>query len=478
MKLSELIKDLPVTMTDDFDVKGITADSRKVKKGYVFAALKGTQLDGHDFVSDALKSGAKAILTDQEIDDGTALMCENAAQIFAKIVARFYAPRPEFIVGVTGTNGKTSTSVFIRQIWANMGLRAANIGTIGTQVQKLDIFEEVTAPGLTSLDPVALHELLKGLKKDRDIDHVALEASSHGLDQYRLDGLTFDVGVFTNFTHDHLDYHKTEQAYFDAKMRLFAELIREEGVAVLNADIPQFSEIKKICEARDLRIMDYGFNAEEFKIIKKEPGLVTLQVRGEVYEVPFNLMGDFQLYNGLAAIATIAASGVVLQDVLAYLSQLTSVPGRMENIPGHPHDARILVDYAHTPDALENVLKTAKPYVKNKLHVVFGCGGDRDNSKRKIMGQIAAKYADEIYVTDDNPRTEDPGKIRDMVMEGCPDAQNIADRKDAIFNAVKALTAGDILVVAGKGHEDYQIIGTEKQHFDDREVVQDALDTL
>ncbi len=486
MRLADLIAGERVKVVGDLNaqtqITHVTADSRDVCKGSLFVAIQGSVVDGRKFIADALEKGAVALLTDKPLTvDVPIIISQNPAKSFAHIVSKFYPKKPNFIAGVTGTNGKTSVCVFARQLWALMDEKSANIGTIGTQIQEGEAVRLISDPGLTSLDPGTLHTTLEGLKK-ASVEHVALEASSHGLDQYRLDGVSFDAAAFTNFTHDHLDYHKSEEAYFQAKMRLFNSLLSDKSTVILNADIPEFSTIKNICEKRGYKIIEYGQKAQHLKILEYTPHKtltkVKLNLMGKSYTVEFPLLGMFQLYNALCAVGILLASGKSVTDIMPHLLFLKSVPGRLESVEGHPMGCKILVDYAHTPDALENVLLTVRPYVAGNLRLVFGCGGDRDISKREIMGKIAAKCADDIYVTDDNPRTECASEIRKMILTGCPDAMDVAGRAEAIKMAVSALQEGDVLVIAGKGHEDYQIIGKDKIHFDDREVVKDALGTL
>jgi len=466
-----------VKKSAEIDIVGLTADSREVRKGYLFAALPGTKADGARFIGDALARGAAAILAPAgtqlaDIVVGRAahplalVTDDNPRRRLAQLAARFYGAQPGTIAAVTGTNGKTSVANFTRQIWTMMGHEAASLGTLGLQTPQMFIPGSMTTP-----DTVTLHRLLADLKKDR-VEHLAMEASSHGLDQYRLDGLQLTAAAFTNLTRDHLDYHQTLEAYFAAKARLFAEVLPEGGMAVLNADVPEFDTLRALCAARRQRVVSYGEAAAADVRIAVRRTLphgqrVRFDVADESMEIDLPLVGHFQVMNVACALGLVIATGGAARDALETLEHLQGVPGRMQLAAQHPSGAAIYVDYAHTPDALSNVLQALRPHARGRLMVVFGCGGDRDAGKRPQMGRIASALADRVIVTDDNPRSEDAAAIRRAVMAGAGGAIEIGDRAEAIDAAVAELAAGDVLVLAGKGHEQGQIVGGTVLPFDD-----------
>ena len=475
MKLTTLLKDKATGR--DVEITGLTADSRAVKAGFLFAALPGTQVDGAKFIDAAIKAGAVAILCRPDAvgqDDNVVWISDPVpARLFAYIVGRFFDRQPETIAAVTGTNGKTSVASFTQQIWDHMGYKAGMIGTLG--VSGPGISRET---GMTTPDPVTLQAAMSDLC-DCGVEHVVFEASSHGLAQYRLDGINVSVAAFTNITRDHFDYHGTAENYFYAKARLFGEVMKPGSVAVLNGDSPAVMEVADICWARAIRVITVGHHAGDIRLLRQRTSElgqeITIHYKSGIYDLTLPLIGDFQAMNALMAVGLVIGSGGDVEKAFKALSYLKAVPGRMEQAGRHGSGARVYVDYAHTPDALEVVLKAIRPHVKGKLSLVFGCGGDRDSGKRKIMGGIAAEYADRLYVTDDNPRSEDPAVIRSQVMEGCPDALEIPDRAVAIQTAVDALEKGDILLVAGKGHEQGQIIGDTVRPFDDKSEIRSAL---
>jgi UDP-N-acetylmuramoyl-L-alanyl-D-glutamate--2,6-diaminopimelate ligase len=457
-------------------ITGITADSRLVEPGFLFAALPGVKADGAQFLVDAKAKGALAAIvphTAADVPGLSMVRCDNPRRMLALAASRFYNDQPDTIVAVTGTNGKTSVSVFVRQIWAAMGFRAASLGTIGI----------VGPDGTTSLshttpDPVQLHKAVAQLSENQ-VQHLAVEASSHGLVQNRLDGLRIAAGAFTNLTRDHLDYHKTFKDYFDAKMMLFEVLLAAGSPAVINADIAEADEIIRRCKAAGLEPFTVGEKGAQIKILSSmqtEAGqLLTLRMADGVHEVPLPLVGDFQASNAVVAAGLVLATGGEASLVRHALASLKGATGRLELVGTRENGARVYVDYAHTPDAVETALKALRPSVSGKLHVVFGCGGDRDKGKRPLMAQAAATYADQVYVTDDNPRTEDAATIRREVMVGAPAAKEIADRAEAIATAVAGLDAGDVLLVAGKGHELGQIVGHVTRPFSDHDAVKAAI---
>jgi len=452
---------------------GLTSDSREVKPGYLFAALPGTKANGAEFVADAVKRGAAAVLARPDVaakakELGVRFIAdENPRLGLARAAAEFYGAQPATIAAVTGTNGKTSVAVFLRQIWTVLGRRSASLGTIGVVTPTGEITLKHTTP-----DPVEIHRILAQLKHD-GVDHLALEASSHGLDQFRLDGVNIGACAFTNLTRDHLDYHKDFESYLAAKLRLFSEVVRPDGVAVVNADSDHAKDFIEAATRRKLRLITVGENGT-LKLVSRKPheGGQTLRVTydGKTHDFELPLAGSFQASNALIAAALAIGMGENAHDVLTIaLPQLKGAPGRMEKVAYAKSGAAIYVDYAHTPDALETVLTAIRPHVKNKLHVVFGCGGDRDKGKRPLMGKAACQFADHVIVTDDNPRSEDPATIRKEAQAGCPAAQNIGDRATAIKSAIAALKAGGALIIAGKGHESGQTIGSQTIPFSDRD---------
>ncbi|NOZ42007.1 MAG: UDP-N-acetylmuramoyl-L-alanyl-D-glutamate--2,6-diaminopimelate ligase [Alphaproteobacteria bacterium] len=475
MNLSELLTDRKLAR--DVTISGLTADSRAVRPGFLFAALPGTQVDGAEYIDAAITAGAVAVLCRPgAVQAGRGVIWiedQIPARYFAAIVARYFTPQPARVAAVTGTNGKTSVAAFSQQIWHYLGHKAATVGTLGIKSP------DMTRPtGMTTPDPVTLHTALKDLCA-AGVDHVVLEASSHGLAQYRLDGVNVSVAAFTNLTRDHFDYHGSQENYFYAKARLFGEVMKPGGVAVLNADCPLVMEVADICWARGHKIITVGHHSGDIRLLRQRTSdigqEVTISYQAEIYDLTLPLIGAFQAMNALMAVGLVIGSGGDVGKSFKALSYLKAVPGRMEQAGRHGSGARVYVDYAHTPDALETVLQAIRPHASGKLSVVFGCGGDRDRGKREMMGMIAARLADRIYVTDDNPRHEEAARIRAGVMAGCPDAIEIGDRATAIQTAVAALKHGDILLVAGKGHERGQIIGDRVRPFDDRSEIRSAL---
>jgi len=462
------------------DIAGITADSRKVRPGFVFAALKGVRADGQDYIPDALARGAIAILTDRPAETGAAsLVLDPEPRLaLARAAARFHPQQPGTMAAVTGTNGKSSTVDFLRQIWSHCGLKAASMGTLGAigPDGAIDL-------GHTTPDPVAIHETLDTLARG-GVSHCAMEASSHGLDQYRLDGVRLAAVAFTNFTQDHLDYHPSMEAYRAAKLRLFAELAPSGIPAVVNADSPERDAFEAAARAAGLTLFSVGWRGGDLKIAEIMPratGQTLFLIHGGAEErVDLPLIGEFQALNALTAGGIALALGTPFPEVARALAALAPVKGRLEFVgalaggEGAP-DAGIFVDYAHTPDGLDVLLRAARPHTAGRLVVVFGCGGARDRTKRPLMGEVAARQADITIVTDDNPRSEDPASIRRAILEGCPDAVEIGDRGEAIGHAVGLLAPGDTLLIAGKGHETGQVIGDRVIPFSDQETALAAL---
>lgn len=483
LRLSELIDNPSATpaRADDVHVTGLTADSREVRAGFVFAAFPGVKVDRRQFISDAIARGAAAILvpTGTDLagavnDDVIVIEDDNPRRRFSLMAARFYGRQMDTIAAVTGTNGKSSTVNFCRQIWQAMDHAAASLGTIGVEAAGGKI-AGIKRPGLlTTPDPVVLHSEIAELEA-AGVTHLAFEASSIGLDQHRLDGVAVTAAAFTNLTRDHLDYHGTMDKYFESKARLFSHVLSEDGVAVICMDTPYSAQLRDICAKRGIRVIEVGKDAKDIRINIQKPlphgQYLDLTVMGQRYTLELPLVGDFQALNALTALGLVIAAApdnavLHMQGVHA-LERLQSVRGRLEYAASLKNGAAIYVDYAHTPDGLETMLNAVRPHTTGKLHVVFGCGGDRDRGKRPMMGEIAARLADVAIVTDDNPRTEDAAFIRGEVMQGCPGATEIAGRRDAIRKAVAGLGAGDVLVIAGKGHEQGQIVGTEVLPFDD-----------
>lgn len=462
-------------------ISSITCDSRQVVAGSLFVALKGEKMDGADFIAQAKRDGAAAVLCAQNSKVGVPIPIVRAAEprlALAQIAAAFYQQQPAHMVAVTGTDGKTSTADFFRQFWHGMRQESASIGTLGV----LSGSGKTLFPGShTTPDSVELHKLLAHLH-NQEVPYVAMEASSHGLHQYRLDGVRLDAAAFTNLTRDHMDYHKTEEAYFLAKARLFSELLPPGKTAVLNKDDRTFPELERICKERGHVIMSYGRNDADLKIAKIEPHgggqHVLLELMGEEFDVNIPLVGAFQVMNILAALGLCVATGAKVEKALKAVANFKGVPGRLEQVASLGNGATVFIDYAHTPMALSNILKTLRPHTKGRLHVVFGCGGDRDKGKRPQMGQIAGLLADNVIVTDDNPRSEDAASIRAAILAETQNAKEVADRRRAIYAAMKELGKGDVLVIAGKGHEKTQIIGNHSMPFDDAEVAKDAVREL
>ncbi len=460
-------------MKASLDFTGLASDSREVKPGYLFAALPGTKANGAAFVKDAVARGAVAVLGRPDVAKqaealGVRFIAdENPRLGLARQAARFFGAQPKTVAAVTGTKGKSSVVAFVREIWTALGKQAASLGTVGVVTPKGEIALKHTTP-----DPIEVHRILAQLKKD-GIDHLALEASSHGLDQFRLDGVEIAACGFTNITRDHMDYHADFENYLRAKLRLFSEVVRDGGIAVVNADAAQADRFVAAAKKRGLQTLTVGEAGEAIKLVGREGRIdgQTLKLRhgGRDYTVSLPLAGSFQASNALVAAALVIGLGEDAAKVFAALEHIKGAPGRLEKVAYAASGAPIYVDYAHTPDSLEKVLAAIRPHATGKLHVVFGCGGDRDKGKRPLMGEAATKNADIVIVTDDNPRSEDPATIRKEALAGAPGAREIGDRAQAIRASIAALGAGDILIIAGKGHETGQIVGAEIRPFSDRE---------
>jgi len=477
IKLSDLLRrDVPA----DPVITGVTADSRKVAPGSLFVALPGSAADGRAYIPQALSQGAAAVLAPADTDAGLAPVLVTSGDVrrsYAIAARSFYGSQPATCVAITGTNGKTSVAAFCRQIWASLGLSAASMGTLGVLKQTGNVNQALTGPGLTSPDAADAARMLAELATD-GVTHLALEASSHGIDQRRLDGVSLKAAAFTNLTQDHLDYHGDMEAYRAAKLRLFDTLLPRGRTAVLNADSDAYSSFAAASIMSGLGVMGVGERGRDLTLVARqavpEGQRLTLDVRGTLHEVLLPLAGAFQASNALVAAGLCIAAGESPERVLAGLEHITGAQGRLQRIPGSGR-GEVYVDYAHTPDGLETVLKALRPHATGRLIVVFGAGGDRDRAKRPIMGEIAGRLADLAIVTDDNPRSEDPAAIRKAVREGCPKAQEIGDRRAAIRHAIEQMRDGDVVIIAGKGHEQGQIVGAVTHPFDDAAEAAEAL---
>ena len=464
----------------DLDVGGVTADSRTVKRGDVFVAIAGGKADGRRFVPAAIAAGAVAIVAERPPEaplPGTVafIHVDHARRALALMAAKIYPRQPRVIAAVTGTSGKTSVAAFTRQIWSALGHRAASIGTIGIVSPRGETYGSLTTP-----DPVALHRALDALAAD-GVTHLAIEASSHGLDQHRLDGLRIAAAGFTNITRDHLDYHPTFDAYLAAKLRLFEELLPPGAAAVIDADHDHADAVLAAAAARGLSVMTVGRKGTGIRLDRSAidgfAQTLRLEYKGGHFHVRLPLVGEFQIENALVAAGLAIATGSDGKSVFAALEQLSGAKGRLERV-GASRGAQIFVDYAHKPDALAKALEALRPYATSRLIVVFGAGGDRDRGKRPLMGAVAAAKADRVIVTDDNPRSEDAAAIRAAIIAAARGAAEIGDRREAIRRAIADLRSGDVLLIAGKGHETGQIIGDRVIPFSDHEAVATALKEL
>ncbi len=467
-------------------VTGLAVDSRDVQEGALFAALPGSRVHGAEFVGYALRMGAKAVLTDAEGAqlataelakfDVALVVTEDPRGALAMAAALWFGAQPDVMVAVTGTNGKTSVASFTRQIWMAMGLSAVNLGTTGVEGAWEYPLKHTTP------EPITLHRAL-ALSVEEGVTHAAMEASSHGLEQRRLDGVRLAAAGFTNFSQDHLDYHATFEAYFDAKARLFDRVLGEDAPAVINMEDPRGPEMADRAEAAGHAVLRVGHDEDyELAIVGQRFDATGQDLRflheGTPRQVRLGLIGGFQAENVMVAAGLCIASGSDPVEVFNALPQLTTVRGRMQLAATRDNGAAVFVDYAHTPDALETALKALRPHVMGKLVVVYGAGGDRDTGKRPLMGEAARDYADVRFVTDDNPRSEDPASIRAAILQADPEATEVGDRAEAILRGVDALGPGDALLIAGKGHETGQIVGDDVFPFDDVEQASVAVAAL
>ena len=470
----------------DPQLSGITLDSRAARPGYLFAAMPGSTVHGASYIATALDAGAAAILTDatgaklaaEALASSSAalIIAQDPREALASAAALWFGAQPETMVAVTGTNGKTSVATFARQIWMNLGHAAINIGTTGVE-------GAWAAPSAhTTPDPITLHRMLAQAAA-AGVTHAAMEASSHGLDQRRLDGVRLKAAGFTNFTQDHLDYHKTFDAYFAAKAALFTRVLPPEGVAVINLNDPKGVELADLAQERGQDLITVGHDpecglrilAQRFDATGQD---LRLSWKGQPHQIRLNLIGGFQAENVTLAAGLVIAAGEPASDVLKALPHLTGVRGRMQLAATRKNGASVFVDYAHTPDAIATALRALRPHVMGRLIIVFGAGGDRDRGKRPLMGRAAAENADLLYVTDDNPRSENPATIRAAILAACPDAREVGDRAEAILRGVDALLPGDALLIAGKGHESGQTIAGNTYPFDDVEQASVAVAAL
>ena len=481
MKLSRLAKGLAALPEgpgerSDPEVAGLSADSRSVRPGYLFAALAGTKADGARFVADAEARGAVAVLAGEDPAVESRLPVLRAAdprRAIALLARRFFGAQPEHVVAVTGTAGKTSIATFTRQIWERAGFAAASIGTTGVVAPGRDDYGSLTTP-----DPVALAALMADLA-NQGVTHAAMEASSHGLDQRRLDGVALSAAAFSNLGHDHLDYHPDLESYFGAKMRLFTTLLPKGAPAVIFSDDRWSGRAIEVATSVGAKVLTVGRSGGFLTLkrleLERHRQIAEVQAEGKIHRIVLPLAGEFQMANALVAAGLAASTSVPVDVALAALEHLKGASGRLDLAGTTASGAPVFVDYAHKPEALENVLAAVRPFTTGRVVVVVGCGGDRDRSKRPMMGEIAARLADVVIVTDDNPRSEDPAAIRAAIMAAAPGATEIGDRRRAIREAVAMAGAGDTVVVAGKGHEIGQTVGTVTHHFSDHEEVRAAI---
>jgi len=460
-------------LDSDARVTGLSADSRQIQPGMIFAALPGVAMDGRDFINQAIESGAVAILSVAGVEAAVPVISDaNPRLIYAQLAAKLFPGQPETVVAMTGTNGKSSTVDFLRQIWAHAGLNSACFGTLG--VTSSSGYKPMSH---TTPDAIALHQTLSMLAAE-GVTHTAMEASSHGLKQYRMDAVKLAASGFSNLTQDHFDYHPTMQDYFNAKARLFIDLTPRGAPVVINTNDKYGRHLVDVCEGLGQDVLQVGWTGEDIRIDEVMPHAagqkLTLVVSGDRHAVNLPLAGEFQVLNAVAALGLAIKTGVEVSVAIDALGHLKGVAGRLE-LAGVKGGAPVYVDFAHTEDGLDKLLRSVRPHTAGDIVIVFGCGGDRDPDKRKKMGAVAAKLADQVIVTDDNPRTEDAAKIRAAVMLGSPDATEIGDRAAAIAEGIKRLGPTDCLVIAGKGHEQGQIVGDKVIPFSDVDVAKELL---
>jgi UDP-N-acetylmuramoyl-L-alanyl-D-glutamate--2,6-diaminopimelate ligase len=458
----------------DSRVTGFAIDHRKVAPGTVFGAFRGTVANGEDFIPAAVEAGAAAVVTRPEVrvEGAPKIAADEPRRTFAGLAAKFFAPFPRHVVAVTGTNGKTSSVELTRQLWRMAGHHAASIGTLGVTTA-----DERVTTGLTTPDIVTFLSNMAGLARE-GATHAAFEASSHGLAQFRTEGLPVQAAAFTNFSRDHLDYHGNMDAYFEAKMRLFSEVLAPDGTAVLWMDDPKSAEVLRRVEARGLEAITVGTRGDTLKLVERTPTqlgqTLAIEAGGKTHKVSLPLIGAYQAANALVAAGLVLATGGDLAQTLVHLARVQPVRGRLERAVITRAGAPVYVDYAHTPDAIEAAIAALRPHASARLIIVFGAGGDRDVGKRAEMGAVAARLADLVIVTDDNPRSEEPAAIRRAILEGAPDATEVPGRREAIAAAVAEAGGGDIILLAGKGHEQGQIVGDQVLPFDDVGVAREC----
>ena len=472
IKLNDIYK----SFSSDNLVKGVTCDSREVKSGYIFVAIQGEVDRGEDYIDEAVKKGAIAVVASKNYKNKLnvpVIKKDNTRKSLSYISSLVFSKNPETICAITGTNGKTSTTNFLQQLWSLMGLNASSIGTLGIIGN-----EEIKDTNNTTPDPVALHQTLDNLFNNK-ITHLALEASSHGLAQHRIDSVPIRAAGFTNISQDHLDYHQSMEAYFDAKKRLFTEILPKENYAVVCIDTDQGRELSTIINNTGRGVIEVGESANAFNLRRLAPNQdgmeMVFQYSGRLFSIPLRVEGYFQAMNILCATGLAVASGSPSEIVFEHLKDLRPITGRLEFCGKNSDGAKIYVDYAHTPDALTAALFSLRELTENEIILVFGCGGNRDSIKRVIMGEIAENFSDKVIITDDNPRDEDPKKIREAILKGCPSAIEISDRHEAISKAISTGKKGDSIIIAGKGHEKIQIIGKNEIPFSDQETVRNII---
>jgi UDP-N-acetylmuramyl-tripeptide synthetase len=501
MKLKDLILEYAYQVNPkdlNIEISNIEIDSRLVKKGSIFFALKGNATNGEKFIESALQNGALAVIASYHCKGLPGISPEIQKKIIgvkdvyetlSLALSRFYTDLPENIFAITGTNGKTSIVNYIWQMQEILGIKAASIGTIGVQTSDKSIEGQLTNFSLTTPDIISLYKNLEILKKGQ-INDVSIEASSIGLEQKRLLGLKIGLGAFTNFTQDHLDYHDSMEKYFESKMLLFSQVVKEGGIAVLNADIEEFGKINKIALNRNLRVFRYSADAvanhADCQILKEDSEKIIIKLLENKYQINIETRAGrtgFQISNILCALLCVVSYYKPSQEqinlLISKIDEIKPAQGRMQLVAALKSDAQIFIDYAHTPDALKNILSTARQMPHNKIYVVFGCGGNRDKDKRSKMGKIASDLADYVIITDDNPRNEDPSSIRKEILSACDLNKTIetSDRETAIYQAILILKKNDILIIAGKGHEKYQIIGDEKHPFDEEKIIKEFVES-
>ena len=469
MKLGEL-----AGIDSDSEVTGFALDHRKVARGNIFGAFRGARFNGEDFIGEAVGRGAVAVVAapGAEVEGVPHLAAQEPRKLFADLAARYFEPYPDTVVAVTGTNGKTSTVELTRQLWRMAGHRSASIGTLGVTTA-----DDQVKTGLTTPDIVTFLSNMAGLKR-MGISHVAYEASSHGLDQYRAEGVPVRAAAFTNLSRDHLDYHQDMESYFEAKMRLFEEVVESDGTAVAWTGDAKSAEVMERARRRGLKLVTVGPDAEDIRLVSRQSTALGQQLvlghAGKEYKFALPLIGAYQVNNVLTAAGLALATGADWATTLAGMGRVSPVRGRLERAVISRAGAPVYIDYAHTPDAVEAAIEALRPHVEGKLIVVLGAGGDRDEGKRPEMGEVAARLSDVVIVTDDNPRSEEPAAIRRAILAGAPGAIEVGDRREAIAAAIQMAKAGDIVLVAGKGHEQGQIVGDQVLPFDDVTVAREC----